>query len=121
MVGDIGHYTDMASQILLTNTDHEIVALGGLIPTELQATLKRVQTISLTPNQERSITVSVQTDDLIQKLSKLGHLLDFYLSPSSSTWMSTSVAKVGARYHVKVQSKTSIGEGVHKRRYRGEG
>eukprot|EP00731_Ephydatia_muelleri_P007873 Em0004g211a len=107
MIGDIGHYTDMASQILQTHTDHEIVALGGLIPTELQATLKRVQTISLTPNQESSITVSVQTDDLIQKLSKLGHLLDFYLSPSSSTWTSTSVAKVRTRYHVKVQSKTS--------------
>ena len=107
MIGDIGHYTDMASHILQTHTDHEIVALGGLIPTELQATLKRVQTIYLTPNQESSITVSVQTDDLIQKISKLGHLLDFYLSPSSSTWTSTSVAKVGARYHVKVQSKTS--------------
>eukprot|EP00731_Ephydatia_muelleri_P034697 Em0072g15a len=110
MIGDIGHYTDLASHILQTHTDHEIVALGGLIPTELQATLKRVQTISLSPNQESSITVSVQTDDLIQKLSKLGHLLDFNLSPSSSTWTSTSVAKVGTRYHVKVRSKTSKGE-----------
>ncbi|KAL5496412.1 hypothetical protein EMCRGX_G012689 [Ephydatia muelleri] len=110
MIGDIGHYTDLASHILQTHTDHEIVALGGLIPTELQATLKRIQTISLTPNQESSITVSVQTDDLIQKLSKLGHLLDFNLSPSSSTWTSTSVAKVGTRYHVKVRSKTSKGE-----------
>ena len=45
VVGDIGHYTDMASQILQTHTDHEIVALGGHIPTELQATLKRIQTI----------------------------------------------------------------------------
>eukprot|EP00731_Ephydatia_muelleri_P008503 Em0004g841a len=60
MVGDIGHYTDMASQILQTHTDHEIVALGGLIPTELQATLKRVQTISLTPNQHSNISVSVK-------------------------------------------------------------
>eukprot|EP00731_Ephydatia_muelleri_P008380 Em0004g718a len=84
MVGDIGHYTDMASQILQTHTDHEIVALGGLIPTELQATLKR--------------------------LSKLGEIIVFFLSPSSCTWMSTSVAKVGTRYHVKVQSKTSKGE-----------
>ena len=107
MIGDIGHYTDLASHILQTHTDHEIVALGGLIPTELQATLERVQTISLTPNQESSITVSVQTDDLIQKLSKLGHLLDFNLSPSSSTWTPTSVARVGTWYHVKVQSKTS--------------
>ena len=110
MVGDICHYTDMASQILQTHTDHEIVALGGLIPTELQATLKRVQTISLTPNQHSNITVSVHTDDCIKQLSKLGNIFDFYPSPYSSTWMSTSVARVGTRYHVKVQSKTSKGE-----------
>ena len=106
MVGDIGRYTDMASQILQTHTEHEIVALGGLIPTELQATLKRVQTISLTPNQHSNITVSVQTDDLVIQLSTLGE----FLCPSSSTWTSTSVARVGTRYHVKVQSKTSKGE-----------
>ena len=110
MVGDIGHYTDMASQILQTHTDHEIVALGGLIPTELQATLKRVQTISLTPNQHSNISVSVKTDDFIRQLSKLGNIFDFYPSPSSCTWMSTSAAKVGTGYHVKVQSKTSKGE-----------
>ena len=110
MVGVIGHYTDMASQILQTHTDHEIVALGGLIPTELQATLKRVQTISLTPNQHSNISVSLKTDDLVRQLSKLGEIIVFFPSPSSCTWMSTSVAKVGTRYHVKVQSKTSKGE-----------
>eukprot|EP00731_Ephydatia_muelleri_P035529 Em0132g8a len=110
MVGDIGHYINMVSQILQTHTDHEIVALGGLIPTELQATLKRVQTISLTPNQHSNITASVQTDDLVRQLSKLGEIIVFFSSPSSSTWVSTSVARVGARYHVKVQSKTSEGE-----------
>ena len=110
MVRDIGHYTDMASQILQTHTDHEIVALGGLIPTELQATLKRVQTISLTPNQHSNITASVQTDDLVRKLSKLGEIIVFFPSPSTSTWKSTSVARVGTRYHVKVQSKNSKGE-----------
>ena len=110
MVGDIGHYTDMASQILQTHTDHEIVALGGLIPTELQATLNRVQTISLTPNQHSNISVSVKTDDLVRQLSKLGEIIVFFPSPSSCTWMSTSAAKVGTRYHVKVQSKTSKGE-----------
>eukprot|EP00731_Ephydatia_muelleri_P008408 Em0004g746a len=110
MVGDIGHYTDMASQILQTHTDHEIVALEGLIPTELQATLKRVQTISLTPNQHSNITASVKTDDLVRQLSKIGEIIVFFPSPSSCTWMSTSVAKVGTRYHVKVQSKTSKGE-----------
>eukprot|EP00731_Ephydatia_muelleri_P035530 Em0132g9a len=110
MVGDIGHYINMVSQILQTHTDHEIVALGGLVPTELQATLKRVQTISFTPNQHSKITSSVQTDDLVRQLSKLGEIIVFFPSPSSSTWMSTSVARVGTRYHVKVQSKTSKGE-----------
>ena len=109
MVGDISHYTDMASQILQTHTDHEIVALGGLIPTELQATLERVQTISLTPNQHSNITASVQTDDLIRQLLKLGNIFDFYPPPSSCAWISTSVAKVGTRYAVKIQSKTSEG------------
>ena len=108
MVGDIGHFTDMASQILQTHTDHEIVALGGLIPTELQATLKRVQSISLTPNQHSNITVSVQTDVVMKQLSTYGAI--FTLCPSLSSWMSTSVARVGTRYHVKVQSKTSKGE-----------
>ena len=109
MVGNIGHYTDMASQILQTHTDHEIVALGGLIPTELRATLERVQTISVTPNQYISTTVSVQTDDLTRQLLTVGNLFEFYLSPSSSTYTSTSVAKVGTRYDVKIQSKTSEG------------
>eukprot|EP00731_Ephydatia_muelleri_P038858 Em0947g1a len=106
MVRDIGHYTDMASQILQTHTDYEIVAFGGLIPTELQATLKRIQSIFLTSNQHSNITVSVQTDDLVRQLSKLGEIIVF----SSSTWTSTSVARVGTRYHVKVQRKTSKGE-----------
>ena len=77
MVGDIGHYTDMASQILQTHTDHEIVALGGLIPTELQATLKRVQTISLTPNQHSNISVSVKTDDLVTKTVEIRKFVEF--------------------------------------------
>ena len=99
----------MTSHILQTHTDHEEVALGGLIPTELKATLKKVQTMSLTPNQHSHIAMSVPNDDLIRELSKFGHVSE--LSPSSSTWTSTSVAKVGTRFHVKVESKTSEGEG----------
>ena len=109
IVEDIGHYTEVASHILQTHTDHEVVALGGLIPTELQATLKRVQTMSLTPNQHSHIAVSVQTDGLVREMSKFGHVSD--LSPLSSTWISTSVAKVGTMFDVKVESKTSEGEG----------
>ena len=108
IVEDIGHYTEVASHILQTHTDHEVVALGGLIPTELQATLKRVQTMSLTPNQHSHIAMSVQTDHLVREMSKFGHVSD--LSPLSSTWISTSVAKVGTMFDVKVEGKTSEGE-----------
>ena len=105
MAKDIGHYTDMASQILQTHTEHEIVALGGLIPTELQATLKRIKTTPLTPNQHSNFSVSLQTDDLIKELSKFGDVVD--LSPSSSTWTSTSIAKAKTGYQLKVESNTS--------------
>ncbi|KAL5496775.1 hypothetical protein EMCRGX_G013133 [Ephydatia muelleri] len=114
MVGDIGHYTDMASQILQTHTDHEIVALGGLIPTELQATLKRVQTISLTPNQRNNITVSVQTGNLIHELSEFGRIFELCPSPPSSAWTSTSVAKVGGpEVKGEMRSKTHNGALVY--------
>ena len=109
IVEDIGHYTEVASHILQTHTDYEMAALGGFIPTEVQATLKRVQTMSLTPNQHSHMFMSLQTDDLVSELSKFGQVTN--LSPSSSTWTSTSVAKVGTRFHVKVESKTSEGEG----------
>eukprot|EP00731_Ephydatia_muelleri_P008461 Em0004g799a len=113
MVGDIGHYTDMASQILQTHTDHEIVALGGLIPTELQATLKRVQTISLTPNQRNNITVSVQTGNLIHELSEFGRIFELCPSPPSSAWTSTSVAKGEEYPHGGVEVKGEMRSKTH--------
>ena len=62
--------------------------------------------MSLTPNLQHShLSVYVQTDDLVKEMSKFGHVSE--LSPSSSTWTSTSVAKVGTRFHVKVENKTS--------------
>ena len=94
IVDDIGHYTEAASHILHTHTDHEVVAMGGLIPTELKATLNRVQTLSLTPTQHSDISVSVQTDALVGELSQFGHVTEMSPTPSSSTWTSATVAKV---------------------------
>ena len=111
IVEDIGHYTEVATHILQTHTDHEVVALGGLIPTELQAKVKRVQTMSLTPNHHSHMSLSVQTDDLVKEVSRFGHIFELSPSPSSSTWTSTSVAKKKTRFHVKVEIKTSEGEG----------
>ena len=108
---EIGHYTDMTSHILQTHTDHEMAALGDLLPTELKATLKKVEYVSLTPNQSSDIHVSLlHIDSLIKQLSIFGHVMDSPPSPSQSTWSSESVAKVKERYCVKVESMTSKGE-----------
>eukprot|EP00731_Ephydatia_muelleri_P032708 Em0024g252a len=94
---EIGRYTEMTSHILHTHTDHEMVALGDLLPTELKATLKKVENVSLTPNQSSDIHVSLlHIDSLIKQLSIFGHVMDSSPSPSQSTWSSESVAKVKA-------------------------
>eukprot|EP00731_Ephydatia_muelleri_P007103 Em0003g1351a len=109
LIEEISYYTEMAVHSLQTHTDHEIVALGGLIPTELSAVLKKVEPISLIPITPNGISAVVQTDDLIIPLSKFGCISDLSPTPSSSTWTSTSVAKVKTDFHVKVESKTSKG------------
>ena len=85
MQDEIDCYTEMTSLILQTHTDHEMVALGDLLPTELMATLKRIENVSLTPNQSSDIHVSLHTDTLIKELSIFGHVMNSYPSPSQST------------------------------------
>ena len=108
MQDEIGHYTEMTSHILQTHTDQEMVALGDLLPTELKATLKKVENVSLTPNRSSDLRVSLHTDTLIKELSRCGHVMDSSLS--QSTWSSESVAKTKEMYCVKVETMTSKGE-----------
>ena len=111
MQDEIGRYTEMTSHIFQTYTDHEMAALGDLLPTELKATLKKVENVSLTPNQSSDIHVPLlHIDSLIKQLSIFGDVMDSSPSPSQSTWSSESVAKVKERYCVKVESMTSKGE-----------
>ena len=107
MQDEIGRYTEMTSLILQTHTDNEVVALGGLLPTELKATLKKVENVSLTPNQTSDIHVSLHTDSLMKDLSTYGRIIDSSLS--QSTWYSMSKAKVKRLYCVKVETMTSKG------------
>eukprot|EP00731_Ephydatia_muelleri_P008751 Em0004g1089a len=101
MQDEIDRYTEMTSLILQTHTDHEMVALGDLLPTELKATLKKIENVSLTPNQSSDIHVSLHTDTLIKELSIFGDVMDSSPSPSQSTWSSESVAKVKAELRPK--------------------
>ena len=110
MQDEIDRYTEMTSLILQTHTDHEMVALGDLLPTELKATLKKIENVSLIPNQSSDIHVSLHTDTLIKELSTFGHVMDSSPSPSQSTWSSKLVAKVNEVYGVKVETMTSKGE-----------
>ena len=105
---EIGRYTEMTSHILQTHTDHEVVALGDLLPTELKAILKKVVGVSLTPSQSSDIHVTLQTDSLMKELSIFGHIMTS--SPSQSTWSSKSAARMGKVYSVKVETKSSEGE-----------
>ena len=110
MQDEIDRYTEMTSLILQTHTDHEMIALEDLLPTELKATLKKVENVSLTPNQSSDIHVSLHTDSFIKELSIFGHAMDLSPSPSQSTWSSESVAKVKEMYCVKVVTMTSKGD-----------
>ena len=110
MQDEIDRYIEMTSLILQTHTDHEMVALGDLLPTELKATLKKIENVSLTPNQSSDIHVSLHTDTLIKELSIFGDVMDSSPTPSQSTWSSESVAKVKKMYCVKVETMTSKGE-----------
>ena len=105
---EIGRYTEMTSHILQTHTDHEVVALGDLLPTELKATLKKGGGVSLTPSQSSDIHVTLQTDSLMKELSIIGHVMAS--SPSQSTWSSKSAARMDKVYSVKVETKSSEGE-----------
>ena len=94
MQDEMDRYTEMTSLILQTHTDHEMVALGDSLPTEQKATLKKIQNVSLTPNQSSDIHVTLHTDTLIKELSIFGDVMDSSPSPSQSTWSSKLVAKV---------------------------
>ena len=110
MQDEIDRYTEMTSHILQTHTDQEMVALGDLLPTELKAILKKIENVSLTPNQTSDIHVSLHTDSLIKAISLFGRVMYLLPPPLQSTWSSESMAKVKKLYCVKVESMNSKGE-----------
>ena len=103
---DISHYTEVASHILQTHTDHEVVALGGLVPTELKATLKKVENMSLTPNPHSYLSAILQSNPLAKVLSEFGTIVDL----SQSCMFNSVISRVNRKYHVKMETKTSKGE-----------
>ena len=109
LVEDLDRYAQVGTQVIQTHSEQELVALGHIISNGLQSILRSIQSMDVAPNQHSDIFACTRTDDVVKELSTFGHIIEF--SPPSSTWTSTSAAKVGSSFVVKVQSKTSNGEG----------
>ena len=107
---DISHYTEVTSHILQTHTDHEVIALGGLVPTELKAALKKGENVSLTPNPHSYLFATLQPDSFAEVLSEFGNIMDLFPSPPKCTCAFKSVSRVNRQYHVIVETKTLKGE-----------
>ena len=103
---NIGHCTEVTCHTLQTHTDHELVSLGELIPAELNTTLKKVEAMSLTPNQRTFFTVLTQANPVVKELSKFGELVDLTPAPSKSICTFRSVTMVNTQYHVNVEART---------------
>ena len=74
---NISHYSEVTSHILLhTHTDHELVAMGGCIPTELKATIMEVKNVTLTTSQYGPISAYVQVDIFMKELSMFGNVFE---------------------------------------------
>ena len=110
MQQDIAHHTEVISHILQTHTDHEVVAMGGLLPTELKVILGSMETFPLTPNIHSDFTVSVQNDHIVAELSKFGYVADLSPSPPKSVWTSKCVAKTDRVYQAELVTVGSTGE-----------
>ena len=96
---EIGRYTEMTSHILQTHTDHEVVALGDLLPTKGHP---EEGCGSLTSIQSSDIDVTLHTDSLMKELSIFGHVMALPPSPSQSTWSSKSAARMDMVYQARI-------------------
>ena len=108
---DISHYPEVTSHILQTHTDHEVVAMGGLIPTELKATVRKVQILSSAGSQYGHITSTVHTDFLVHGISLFGDINDESPVPCKSIiTFPSSVSRIEKKYVIKLHTRMLNGE-----------
>ena len=110
MLEDIGRYTKAILCTLQTHTDHEVVALGSLLPNELQAILKGIKQLPIIPIEHCNIGVSVPTGGLESDLSNFGCVTDDSPSFAHSTWTSDGIARSNKVYRITVCTRTSKGD-----------
>ena len=107
---NINHYSEVTSHILHTNSDHEVVAMGGLIPTELMATNKVIENISLSTSHYGHVTAVAQTDTLVKELSTFGYVFDQSPVPRKSELTIQSVIRRNTKCFVKLEARMLNGE-----------
>ena len=106
----ISHYTEVTSHILQIHTDHEVIAMAGLIPAELKVTLRKVQNISFSTSQYGHISAHVQTDSIIEQLSKFGDVFDQAPVPCKSIITFPSVSRIDTKCLMKLDTRMLNGE-----------
>ena len=106
---NISHYSEVTSHILHTHTDHEVVALGGLLPTELKATLKKVENVSPW-TKYGPITADVQVGALMKKLSMFGNVFEQPPVPCKSELKIQSVIKRNTKCLMKLETRMFSGK-----------
>lgn len=103
---DIAHCTQATSHTLQTHTDHELVSLGELMSSELNARLEEVESMSLTPNQRTFFAASMQADSVINEVSKFGTIVELSPSPDKSRCTFKPITMVNTAYHIDVETRT---------------
>ena len=100
---NISHYSEVTSHILHTHTDHEVVAMGGCISTELKATNMEAENMSPWTSQYGPITADVQVDALMKELSMFGCVYQQSPVPCKSEFTIQSETRRNTKCLVKLE------------------
>ena len=90
----------------------ELVSRGqiAVAHTELQSIQLAVDSHGVPHDEEMTLKVLLQFNEIPKQLSQLGDVLGFSPSPSNSVWFSASVAKVNVSYRVEVETRNTNNE-----------
>ncbi|KAL5489447.1 hypothetical protein EMCRGX_G018539 [Ephydatia muelleri] len=109
MSQDASRYLDFASKLLQNGSDHEVIAMKRLTSTQLEAIFNKANSEHLVPCEHSDITVSMETDSVVDELLNFGDIIDFRPSPKESIWEPVSPAIVNTVYTLKVKARDSNG------------
>ena len=107
---DISHYPEVTSHILQTHTDHEVVAMGGLVPTELKAIIKKVENVVIPTSHYGPITAQFTSHSLTKEISSFGDVFDQSPAPGQSIIAFQKVLRENEKCVVKLETRMFNGE-----------